>query len=334
MITIKEIAEITGVSNTTVSNVIHGNTSKVSKETIEKVEKVLKETNYVQRMGLMALTNKSSKMVGVIINTPRNYIGNVLADPFFGTVIGGIEQCIREAGYYMMLYSSQKEDDIYKMVAAWNVDGLIVLGFDKKKYNKLKELTLKPIVSIDMDDNDGTCFNISLQDEEGAYEMTKYLIQSGCKDIYIFANKDIGVDHKRFLGYKRALLEKGHDCIEDHFIFISDTWENRKDEYNKLLSYVNQDIALFFVTDLYAVEAIGFFAEHNIRVPEQISIVGYDDNICAHLSIPKLTTVRQQVNKKAEMAVDMLLSLLQEETINTREILLPVELIIRNSVKH
>ena len=109
MTTIKDIAERAGVSTATVSNVIHGNTKKVSPATIELIENLIKEMGYVQKMGLSVLNNSSSKMVAVVIHTHKKYEDAVISDPFYGTIIGFIEEKLRLLGYYMLLYST---DDV------------------------------------------------------------------------------------------------------------------------------------------------------------------------------------------------------------------------------
>ena len=99
MITIKEIAELTGVSTTTVSNVIHGKTHKVSKNTIDKVQQALKAGGYVQRQGLEALTSRHARLVMAVVHTTRRYVNTPVSDPFFGQVIGAIEEELRACGY-------------------------------------------------------------------------------------------------------------------------------------------------------------------------------------------------------------------------------------------
>jgi len=127
MATIKEIAELAGVSTTTVSNVIHGKTKKVSPANIERIEKLIDEMGYVQKMGLRVLNNDSSQLIAVVVNSHKEYDDAILADPFYGKILGFIEERIRSLGYYMMFYSASDIDDIFKMVMAWNVDGVIAL---------------------------------------------------------------------------------------------------------------------------------------------------------------------------------------------------------------
>lgn len=95
MATIKEIARCAGVSTTTVSNVIHGKTKKVSPATIQKIEQLIKEMGYVQKMGLRVLNKEQSQLIVVVINTHKNFRDSVLGDPFYGKIIGFIEEYVR-----------------------------------------------------------------------------------------------------------------------------------------------------------------------------------------------------------------------------------------------
>ena len=149
MVTIKEIAELAGVSTTTVSNVIHGKTKKVSPGTIQKIDKLIKELGYVQKMGLRVLSKENSQLIAVVINSHREFKDSILGDPFYGQILGFIEKYARELGYYVMFYSAKDMDQIFQMVMGWNIDGVIAVSFSKRNCEKIYQLTKKPIVSID-----------------------------------------------------------------------------------------------------------------------------------------------------------------------------------------
>ena len=200
MTTIKEIAEMAGVSMTTVYNVLHGNVKKVSKANMEKIQALLDEYHYVPKMGLRALKNNSSKIIGVVIHTSRYYENTVISDTFYSHVIGALEESLRKEGYYMMLYAAEDLEEIFHMSLAWNVDGLIAITFKYHNYIKLKTLINKPIVAIDLIDKEAEDYvNVGLQDENGGYIMTKYLLEKGYEKIYVCARKNAGVDHERWM---------------------------------------------------------------------------------------------------------------------------------------
>lgn len=334
MTTIKEIADLVGVSTTTVSNVIHGKTKKVSQQNIDKIKQVLKEKNYITPMGLSALTNKSSKIIGVVLHETKSYGETLIADPFYSLVIGNIEKQLKQSGYYMMLYSSDNLDDIFHMAVAWNVDGLICLSFTLNDYNKIRSLTHKPAVAIDLyDENESSYINIGLQDEEGGYQMTKYLISQGFVKILALALRDKGVDHERFIGYRRALKEAGIPYKKEYFISLYDEKEKRQSNYERLCRFMKKDYAMFFFADIYAVEAMKYFQKHGYRVPEDISIVGFDDMYISTICTPALTTIHQDAGEKGRKAVETLIRVLDGEQNMAEAILLPVSLVVRESVR-
>ena len=102
------------VSPTTVANVIHGRTSKVSKENVERIQQALKDHNYVPKMGLEALTKGKTRLIIVVIHTTKRYTQTTVGDPFYSQTIGVLEEEIRRAGYYMMLYIDRNLDNIFK----------------------------------------------------------------------------------------------------------------------------------------------------------------------------------------------------------------------------
>lgn len=333
MITIKEIAEIAGVSTTTVSNVIHGKTKKVSAKNIEKIQRLLEENKYVQPLGLNALKNRSSRMIGVIVLAGKHYDSTVIANSFYASIIGMLEKCIREAGYYMMLYSSEDVEEIFRIFAAWNVDGLLVVSFQENDYQKLRQMLKKPVVGIDLYGiGENQVYNVGLDDEAGGYQMTKYLLKRGLKKIKFVINRDVGVDHLRWRGYRQALLDNKITYREADRILISDYHKKRMKQYDSLQKFLNQDVALFFGSDYYAVEFMGYFQSKGIKIPEQISVVGFDDDEYAGIVYPRLTTVHQPMEEKAKRAFEMLHHLLKEEPVEVGNVTLPIKLAIRESV--
>lgn len=335
MVTIKEIADMLGVSTTTVSNVIHGKTKKVSSENVLKIEKALKEYRYIPRMGLNALHGSDSHIIGITIHTTKQFRDTVLADPFYGHLVGALEEEIRHAGYYTMLYAAEDIEDIFVMASTWNVDGLIAITFTQNDYNKLSSLVDKPIVAIDLIDYkpDTPFYNVGLDDRDGGYQMTTYLIRQGFRKIFLLANRDFGVDHERFLGYRAALEEAAIPYRKEWFVLLDKSMSRRMETYRLLLKFSKKDIALFFLSDLYALEAISCFLDHDVRIPAEVSVAGFDDIFYTNIITPKLTTVRQDITQKAVAATQMLMQLLHGETVENRNLLLPITLKIRNTVR-
>lgn len=149
MITIKDMAEMLGISTTTVSNVIHGKTSEVSQKTVERVEKILEEYEYVPNISARSLTQNSSKIIGVAFKCRKDKYINLFTDPFFGELIGALEAEIRARGYFMMTYTSNDISEIIRNVLTWNVDGLILVGMLHDDFIRIKSRYKNPTVLID-----------------------------------------------------------------------------------------------------------------------------------------------------------------------------------------
>lgn len=339
MVTIKEIAEKAGVSTTTVSNVIHGKTKKVSPSTIHKIEALIKEMGYVQKMGLRVLNRESSQLIAVVINYHKDFKDSILGDPFYGKIIGLIGEYVQKLGYYLMVYTTKDIEKIFQMVLGWDVDGVVAISFSKRNCEKIYHLIKKPIVSIDAygeleQGEKSHVANIGLDDESGGYMMTKYLLECGYEHIKICAGRDSGVDHLRYAGALQAAEEHALKHQKIQFTALGMNYSKRHENYAWLLQRRKPRTALFFLSDLYALEAISFFNDKGIRIPEEIGIAGYDNINFAEFSTPRLTTVKQDIEKKAFLAVDILMNDIEGKTVEAeKEIKLPVSLIVRKSTK-
>lgn len=333
MTIIKEIAEMAGVSMTTVYNVLHGNVKKVSKANMEKIQALLDEYHYVPKMGLRALKNNSSKIIGVVIHTSRYYENTVISDTFYSHVIGALEESLRKEGYYMMLYAAEDLEEIFHMSLAWNVDGLIAITFKYHNYIKLKTLINKPIVAIDLIDKEAEDYvNVGLQDENGGYIMTKYLLEKGYEKIYVCARKNAGVDHERWMGYRKAWEEAGKSYLTNDFISLNETEQDRNKNYQMMMKFIGKKTALFFLSDMFAVEAIHYFQKQSVIIPDELGIAGFDGNILGKYCYPRLTTVYQDVTEKGKTAVKIMIDILENRLKSGLDVKQPVTLIKGNSV--
>jgi LacI family transcriptional regulator len=333
LITITELAGLAGVSTATVSNVIHGKKGRVSPERYQYIQELLKKNNYVEKMGLRHLKKNRSRIICLAINRPGMYTENpIFADPFYAQIFGVIEQALHEKDYYLMTYSSENIEDIFRTVAAWNIDGIIAVSFDGGDCDKLLELTKKPLVSIDTAGRLSDRFiHVGSEDAQGAYLMTKHLISQGRRDIFVYANCNSGCDHERYRGYKKAMREAGIKPL-GKLVFAGRNAAVRLRQYEKYtIALPEKTRAVFFLGDFYAIEFIAFLGRKGIAVPDQIAVAGFDDTVYAGMSNPGLTTVRQDIQRKALTALDCLFQLLGGGDTAQRKVLLPIELIVRDS---
>lgn len=337
MATIKEIAERAGVSTTTVSNVIHGKTKKVSPSNIQKIEQLIKELGYVQKMGLRVLNKEKSQLIAVVINSHKEFRDSVLGDPFYGRIVGYMEEQLQKRGYYLMLYPSKDIEKIFQMVMGWDVDGVIAISFSRRNCEKLYQLCKKPVVAVDAygemeEGQENHVINIGLDDVNGGFEMTKHLLRCGYEHIKVCAGRDNAVDHQRYVGAQQAAQRFASEKQKLQFVPVGMDYEKRKSSYEWLLQRQEPKTALFFLSDIYAMEAISYMAAKGVKIPEDMGVAGYDDIPYSELIVPKLTTVRQDVEQKAVLAVENLIEKIKSEEIpKGYEIRLPVTLMVRES---
>lgn len=332
MIRIKDIADRAGVSPTTVSNVIHGKTGRVSKEKVEQITKILEEVNYVPSMSAQLLAKEHSGLIGVVIGYGQRGDVFALEDPFIAQLVGNLEYQIRKQGYYMMLVMRHDGKELLEQVIGWNFDGLIVMGLLEKEVRRIHALFQGPMVVID-------CFfelpegivNVGTNDRMGGYQMGSYLIRKGHRRILFLSDCDMYVDHERWLGFKEAMTENGIEDAESRHLLIYWDKEKREKQYREILPYLCQQSALFFSSDFYAVEASNFLQNHGVSVPEDISVAGFDDVNYARMARPGLTTIRQNVDEKARHAVEAVTGMIGGKEVK-REYRISTSLVVRESV--
>ena len=334
MSTIKDIANIVGVSCTTVSNVIHGRSGRVSAETISRINDAIDKLKYVPNMSARALVSSSSKVIGMISHLTSNKKESIVEDPFHSVFIGAIETKLREKGYYLMLRTVETTADLLAFLHNWNVDGLFCTGiFQDEFFATLSELNI-PIVLIDSYITHSKMCNVGLEDYKGGYLATRYLIDHGHKDI-AFASPTIrehGVVYERFLGYKDALSEASIP-FRNNLIFEQELDTETTIALGRNISMRNDITAVFATADILAAGIMAGIQQSEKKVPDDISVVGFDDiNLC-RLTSPTLTTIHQDAPLKGRMAVNFLIDLLEKNPIDNHEIILPIELVERNSVK-
>ena len=335
--TIKEIANSLGVSTATVSNVIHGHLEKMSPETAQLIRKKLEQYQYIPNMGARMLAKGDSEIVGVITNYPNREEKFALQDPFVSEMVAALENAIRANGYYTMLRAAQTAAEIHRISQTWNAVGLIVMGLQANQCRELMQVTRKPIVFVDCYFDQGEQYNnIGLDDQGGMRQMTEYLLKMGHRRILLVGDQPTlwGVDALRLQGHQQALDAAGVRWSEDRYYCISKDRKRRLVEYQALFEYTRQNeiTACMFTSDYYAVEAIDFLIDHGIRVPEDISITGFDDNILSRIIRPRLTTVHQNVTKKAQAALRTLLSILEKTDEEPVTVTLPTRIIRGKSV--
>ena len=337
--TIKEIADSLAVSTATVSNVLHGHLEKMSPETAQRVRETLEKYQYIPNMGARMLAKGDSEIVGVITNYPNREEKLALQDPFVSEMIGALENAIRTRGCFTMLYAAQNAAEIHRIAQTWNALGLIVMGLQANQCRELMQVTKKPIVFVDCYFDEGDTYNnIGLNDQDGMRRLTEYVLHMGHRKILYVGDQPTlwGLDARRLNGHIAALEQAGLGWSEDNYFCISKDRKRRPEDFMRLAQRVRDgaNTALMFISDYYAVEAVNFLWEQGIRVPDDVSVTGFDDNILSRVVRPRLTTVHQNVSQKAEMAIKTLFELLDGELEAPFSLTLPARVVKGKSVRN
>lgn len=333
MITIKEIAEQLGVSPTTVSNVINGRTGKMSPATRQKIEEMLIKHHYVQDN---KVRKNQPELKLILVGFFFGEREKVFTDPFCGEVFETVERALREKGRSVVFSSMNTEDELIEKLSVHNVEGAIVLGCSPDRCREVSKRTAKPVVFIDS--GEGDYDNVGLQDEEGAGKITSYLVKQGHRKIAFFCDeKEARASNAaRYRGFCKTLEKFGISSEREDYYFLPPDKNMRYEVCRKFAKHAKEKgyTAAFFAADLYANEAVSVFFSKDLKVPEDISVAGFDDNIYARLSRPALTTVRQSPEMKGKEAVKLLLKRIYGEEVLIRSLELPTELIVRESVRN
>ncbi len=335
MITIKNMADMLGISTTTVSNVIHGKTSEVSQKTVERVQKLLAECDYVPNNSARSLTQNNSRIIGLALRGRKDKYQNIIADPFFSELIGSIEAEIRSRGYFMMIYSSNDIGELIRNVLTWNADGLILIGMLHDDFIRVKSRYKKPMVLIDSyaPRDVMNYMNIGLEDERGAYEMTCYLLDQGHQKIAFLADNMEGVDYVRYIGHQKALADYGLQAREEDLLIIRPGMLERESSMEELYDRSRDYTVFMCCSDYYAVTLMNYFNDRGVNIPGDLSFTGFDDILLARVIRPALTTVHQDITRKGQLAVEYMLKMIQGTEFKERDVKVPVELVLRDSVR-
>ncbi len=333
MNTIKDIAKKANVSVTTVSNVIHSNYAHVSQETVDKIKSIIEESHYVPNMSARSLVNNSSRIIGVINHLIPSQQESFLQDPFHTASIGGIEKELSDSGYFLMLRTVSNANDLFSLMKNWSLDGLIFVGlFRDAFYQMLMDLRI-PVVLIDSYIDDDSILSVGLEDKKGAYLATKYLLEKGHRKI-AFASPKIragGVLSQRLEGYKQALREAGVR-FERRSVLESEMTIEASMDLGRRIAAQPDFTAVFATADSLAAGILAGLREAGRRVPEDVSVVGFDDLSLSLLTTPRLTTIHQDAVEKGRIAAHMMIGHLKGTEGMEKKVVLPVRLVERESV--
>ena len=326
MITQKDIAREAGVSVMTVSRVVNKQFEKVSQENIKTIQQIINKYSYVPNLSARGLSSKASGIIVLIIRGE----GNRLMDPYNGTIVGYMSQYLQEAGFSTMIYTVLDFRDVTRRLRTWNAQGAIFFGMFDQEMELIREENKIPLVFNDSYSALRQVTNIGIDDYKGGQLAARHLLEMGHRSLG-FCGSDVnsnGVDRQRFLGFSSALEEAGITLTEDR-IFHPDLERMPPPAHFKSGKAPS---ALFVTSDLKAIELTLRLREQGLRVPEDCSIIGFDDLPLSRFMSPALTTIRQDIEAKARYTVDTLKNHISHPGHPSERMVLDVDLIIRGSV--
>ena len=327
-VTIYEVAREAGVSTATVSRVINDR-RHVREATRQRVEEAMARLGYVANRQARGLAGGRSKVIGLLVYE--------LGSSYFNQVIRGIDAATAEIGYDLMLYTtharSESEAQHAAELASGNVDGLIfVLAVEIENYVDRLRRQGVPFVLLDHDrDVPGSTF-VTAANRRGARDAIDYLIGLGHRRIgFVTGTPGTSPARERMAGYRDALRE-AEIPFDPALVVKGDFLEQRGTEATQeLLALDPRPTAIFTSADTAAFGAIKAARAAGLKVPRDVSIVGFDDIPESSLVMPQLTTVRQPLQEMGATAVRLLRRLMDEPDTTPRRTELLTELVIRDS---
>ncbi|MBQ9305565.1 LacI family DNA-binding transcriptional regulator [Butyrivibrio sp.] len=333
--TLKDVAERAGVSKATVSYILNNSNKPITEETKARVKKAMEELNYVPDLGAASLTNKTSKMIGVVI--PQTEPGSQLMfnNSFYSEIISSIEYYARKIGYHILISGTNVDESYIKHVYERNLDAVIAIGvYPDEFFDQFRKIGI-PAVLIDSYCKDESFHNIRIDDELGGYLATKYMLDKHHKNVGFLSGKmkEDGVIKKRHEGYKRALSEYGIRYDKDLIFEGEVDFDSGIDIAERIVKDSIPVSGIVTTADVLAIGAIKGFHKMGKNVPADYSVIGFDDLEISKYITPGLTTIKQDIYGKGRLAVEILSRSLEDKSYPKQDIIIPFEVIERESVR-
>jgi DNA-binding LacI/PurR family transcriptional regulator len=328
--TIYDVAKKAGVSISTVSRVIN-NTGRISEKTRKKVLEVMETLRYQPSVVASALTGKRTRTIGLIIPD--------VANPFFAEISRKVEDRGRELGFNLLMCNTDNNPETEEMYLSLlkqkSVDGIII-GTTTKNSTLLKELLEEnfPVALIAQDIPELVIDAVTVDDFLGGYQATSHLVSLGHKKIAIMlGNLSRSSDKYRLQAY-RQVLEKNDLGYDEKLVIYTDySMEDAKRAALELLNSPERPTAIFACFDSLAIGVYQAAKELGLNIPNDLSVVGFDNTILASIVDPPLTTIAQPIDEMGRQVMDLLIREIKGEKTTKQRVILPPELIIRKSTK-
>ena len=327
------VAKRANVSIATVSHVING-TRYVSEETKAKVLKAMEELNYVPNSFAQGLRSKESKIIGLLIPIVEDETTNI----FFMKMAQGIEKTLKKEGYNLIVSNTNENiEDEKAQIKIFNsrqIDGLIIVPTaDDQSYMKDIVNDNYPVVFVDRRPKGLKKDYIISDSFQGSYDAVNLLIRKGHHKIGLISGKLIPYTqaHIRYEGYRKA-LEDANLPLDDSLVKVGNSKFEVGYQLTKELLNGQTDItALFVSSNIMAMGAMRFLIDNNIKIPDEIAVIAFDNYEWTKVTNPPLTVINQSSYELGVKAAEVILRKIKKPSQSYREYKLPTKLIIRNS---
>ncbi len=325
--TIKDIARLASVSHSTVSRALR-NSSLVDPKTASRIQQIARDAGYRASAVARSLVTQETRTVGVVVTT--------IADPFVAEVVSGIEEVANQRCYSVFLTESKTDSEleikaVHSFADRW-VDGIIVTSSRVGSLHfKLLSETKVPVVLVNNQHSEASPHSVMIQNVEGSRQAVQHLIRLGHRRIaYIRDRFGYQSDAERLTGYRAALRHAGVTFSKELVVYGDGKAEGGMVAMRTLLGLQDPPTAVFCYNDMTALGALRCIHDERLQVPQDISLVGFDDLFIASYTHPRLTTVRQPKRQLGQLAMETLLKLMSGQD-SVDSISVPAELVVRES---
>ena len=341
MPTIKDVAEKAGVSTATVSHVING-TKKLSSATTDKVMQAIQETGYIPNFLASSLRSRHSLSIGVLVEDSRG-----LPVP---EIVSGIAETLSQNGYRMLLYDLHLLEKLYNryeqitayreninvgigLLLAANVDGIIYVGMHDRHLDDMFDSRGKPLVFAYSHGNSQESF-VTYSNLESAKNITNYLIALGHRKIAVICGHPHSYPtQKRLNGFQLACQEAGLTVPAEYIRYGNWEYESGLRETQALLALPDPPTAIFAMNDLMAAGCIHALSAASLKVPEDMSLVGFDNREISRYLLPPLTTIALPTTEIGTEAAAKIIKQIKDPTLPILNKVIPCKIIERESAR-
>ncbi len=340
--TLKEIASMAGVSVATVSYVLN-NTAQVSEETRKRVEKIIKETGYRSNILAKSLRTNESFLIGVIVEDITVWhtahiidgINEIAEARGYNTILNNLRLLSKIESQFEHISNFQKDiDKAVDVLIGMQVDGIIYVGMHDRKISHVLHDIKKPVVYCYCY-TDGEGSSVRYSNEKTVYQMTQMLISNGHKEFGVINGlKGSEPAALRFKGFQRALDEAGIELKPENIVCGNWKYREGKEAAGKLLSKKNFPTAIVAMNDDMAVGVYDAARELGLKIPDDISVTGFDNGDIVQYVTPRITTVERPLQEMGYRSMELLLESIHGTSVGDVNITLPCALIEGESVKN